>query len=449
MGELSDHLRAGGELILQPYEGEREFRVAATPAWPTLNNVALRGLAGQLVEALDPHTEADPVAVLLQFLVAFGNAVGRRPHFRIEGDFHHTNLFAVVVGSTAKGRKGTSWGRTRQILEAADSAWVQARIVSGLSSGEGLIWAVHDDVPAFNAETGEQEIVDPGIADKRLLVQESELASTLRTLRRDGSTLSAVIRNAWDTGSLRTLTKNNPSSATDAHISIIGHITKEELRRYLDATEMANGFANRFLWVCVRRSKCLPEGGQLSDATLFSLSSQVRNALEVAKRIGHMTRSPAARALWASEYAALSDGRPGLLGAVTSRAEAQVTRLSCLYALLAGRAVIEVEDLEAALALWAYCEESCRYIFGDTLGDPIADTISAELKQRPDGLTKSDISNVLGRHARVATIDRALAFLQECGLAELVVVPTGGRPIHRWVATAKKAKEAKKGGEAP
>ena len=58
-------------------------------------------------------------------------------------------------------------------------------------------------------------------------------------MRRDGNTLSVVIREAWDTGGLHTLTKNDPITATDAHISIIGHITIEELLRHLDETEQA------------------------------------------------------------------------------------------------------------------------------------------------------------------------------------------------------------------
>src|SRR5262249_48768290 len=79
-------------------------------AWPELEHDAFHGLAGQLVRILDPHTEADRAAILVQFLVAFGNAVGRGPHFITEADRHGTNLFAVFVGETAKGRKGTSWG---------------------------------------------------------------------------------------------------------------------------------------------------------------------------------------------------------------------------------------------------------------------------------------------------------------------------------------------------
>lgn len=442
MGLLNEHRKSGGELTVEELPKPEPPRAAT---WPVLDRKALLGLAGELVGTLEPHTEADPVAVLLQFLVAFGSSAGRSPHFLVEGDRHHTNLFAVLVGTTAKGRKGTSWGRTKQVMEAADPTWTQSRVASGLSSGEGLIWAVRDPIYTFNARTEEEELTDPGVRDKRLLVQEAEFASTLKVLGREGSTLSAVIRNAWDTGSLKALTKNSPATATEAHISIIGHITKEELRRYLDATETANGFANRFLWACVRRSKCLPEGGQLTEGALSSLISHVRSSLEAARLVGRMTRSPAARSLWAAVYERLSDGQPGLFGAVTSRAEAQVARVSCVYALLDGKAVIDTEHLEAALALWAYSEASCRFIFGDSLGDQVSDTILAELRQRPRGLSRTEISELLGRHQRAPAIDRALRLLEECGLAAPMTVPSGGRPVQRWVANAKEAKEAKKG----
>jgi hypothetical protein len=105
---------------------------------------------------------------------------------------------------------------------------------------------------------GYQEVLaDEGVHDKRLMVYAPEFAAVLKVAGRDGNTLSATIRQAWDTGILRIMTKNNPAVATEAHISIVGHITKAELLRHLDATEKANGLANRFLWVCVKRSKLL------------------------------------------------------------------------------------------------------------------------------------------------------------------------------------------------
>ena len=59
----------------------------APGTWPSpLDESAFHGLAGRFVRAVEPHSEADPVALLVQTLVAFGNAVGRGPHFVAEAE---------------------------------------------------------------------------------------------------------------------------------------------------------------------------------------------------------------------------------------------------------------------------------------------------------------------------------------------------------------------------
>ena len=164
---------------------------------------------------------------------------------------------------------------------------------------------------------------DPGISDKRLLVYESEFASPLKVMARYGNTLSVEIRQAWDTGDLSTMTKNSPARTTGAHISIVGHITGDELRRELRKTDMGNGFANRILWVCTTRSKELPEGGNLADDALNRLADLFKVAVEFARTVSEMKRDTAIKDMWAAKYTELTEGRAGLFGAVTSRAEAQ------------------------------------------------------------------------------------------------------------------------------
>src|SRR5215472_15610619 len=87
--------------------------------WPVMEASAYHGLAGDIVRAISPHSEADPAALLIQLLASAGNAVGRGPYYQVEGDRHGPNIYAVLVGETAKGRKGTSGGRIRQIMEVA------------------------------------------------------------------------------------------------------------------------------------------------------------------------------------------------------------------------------------------------------------------------------------------------------------------------------------------
>jgi len=424
---LAEQEGIGGDDSMPRDEAIPQARQPPEP-WPTIVKDAYHGLAGHIVHAIEPHSEADPVALLIQFLTAFGSVIGRGPHFTAEADYHALNLFAVLVGVTSKGRKGSAWGHVQRLFQPVADDWTGERIVSGLSSGEGLIWEVRDAI----VKSG--NVVDPGVQDKRLLVLEKEFASPLRAIGREGNTLSPTIRQAWESGDLRTLTKNNPARASGAHISIIGHITKDELRRYLNTTEVANGFANRFLWCCVKRSKVLPEGGRIHEVDFAPLVRRLREAVQFVQSVGEIRRDEEARAIWCTVYEELSAGRLGLLGAATSRAEAQVMRLACLYALLDMSYVVQREHLEAALALWEYCEASVHYIFGDTLGDPVADDLLRALRAQPDGLTRTQMRDLFGRNRKACEMDRALGVLLEHSLARPIREPTTGRPIERWVA---------------
>ena len=414
--------------------------------WPELASEAFHGLAGEIVRAIEPHSEADPAAVLIQTLVSVGNVVGNAPHFRAEADRHPLNLFAVLVGSSAKGRKGTSFGHVRNLLRSVDAAWESTRVTGGLSSGEGLIWQVRDAIykwekprgtPKKPAGAAEQVLVDPGVDDKRLLLVETEFANVLKVMNREGSTLSPIVRQAWDAVAvLQALTKNSPAKATGAHISIIGHITENELRRHLTETEAGNGFGNRFLWCVVRRSKELPEGGAFHRVDIAPFVRRLGDVMSFCRTAGELRRDDEARSVWRDVYHELSAGRPGLLGAMTARAEAQVMRLACVYAVMDLSPLIRAEHLLAALAVWDYAEASAQRIFGNALGDPVADEILRALRAAPGGLTRSFIlRDLFGRNQRAATVARSLALLAEQGLARSVQErDTGGRPAERWFA---------------
>jgi hypothetical protein len=425
-------------------EGNQEEQ-AEPNRWPEdPDPAACYGLAGEFVRALEPHTEASSVALLIQFLLSFGNVIGRSAHFRVEADHHYTNENVVLVGESAKSRKGTSESRVRALFAECDPQWARTRVLGGLSSGEGLIWAVRDAIwkqePIRQKKriVGYQAVqVDEGIADKRLHVFESEFAVVLKMLERDGNILSPMIRQAWDAGHLQSLTKNSPAVATGAHISMCGHITVDELRRYLSMTEQGNGFGNRFIWQAVRRSQFLPEGGDLEacQRALAPIIEKVKQAVEFGKQAGELVRSAETREEWRAVYRDLSGGRPGLLGAVTSRAEAHVVRLSSIYALLDESTVIQAKHLEAALALWEYAEASCKYIFGDLTGDPNADVILKTLRSSPIGMTRTEIgNNIFAKNKPSAVIARALDSLLALGLIRREQRETEGRTAQVWFA---------------
>jgi hypothetical protein len=402
--------------------------------WPKMDPAAYHGLAGDVVKAIEPHSEADPNGILLQFLAAFGNAAGACPHYFVDGGLHRAKLFVIISGATSKGRKGTAMGRVRQLMALADPEWATANIQSGLSSGEGVIHAVRDAVEKLGKD-GQIETVDAGVGDKRMMIVTEEFVGALSVMERAGNTLSPVLRDAWGTERLQTLTKNSPTKATGSHISIIAHTTDDELRAKLTRIEMGNGFANRFLFGKVRRSKMLPHGGHLDDQALEPLGKEVAAALEKARTLGRLTMTDAAAAEWEAVYPALSAERPGLLGAILGRAEAQVIRLGVIYAALDNKTQIDTPHLEAALAVWDFSEQSATQIFGDLVGDDVADTILQALRAAsPNGINRTEISALFSRHVSSSRLSLSLDLLRRLGRARVGVTLSNRHKIETWFA---------------
>ncbi|MEO6829441.1 MAG: bifunctional DNA primase/polymerase, partial [Acidobacteriaceae bacterium] len=403
--------------------------------WPApLEEAAYYGLAGEVVRLLEPHTEADPAALLFQFFAAIGSIIGRGPHYSVGAVRHYTNLFVVIVGNSSTGVKGTSWSEIQRVCEMTDLAWRKTRITSGLSTGEGLIHAVRDEITESVPikEKGrvidrEDQVTDPGEKDKRLLCKEGELAQALQCAGREGNTLSAVIRQAWDGDTLRVLAKNAKASCAEPHISIIGHITPGEVQRLLTASDAANGFANRFLWVMSVWSKPLPFGGTPDMEELSFRCGRLREAVVFARTEQEVAWASDAARLWEELYPQLRAGKPGVLGSITARAVAQIARLALLYALLDKSGEIRLEHLRAALELWRYAADSAAYIFGQALGDPTADAIVELLRTKPDGVTRTELSTHFDRNKSKAQLDAAITLAQESGLLHIERRETGGR----------------------
>lgn len=452
-GDVSDFFQDGGTIddIIGLLEGAESWHPSGENTFEATEETKIKllpipdekcfyGLSGDFVRFIEPHTEADRMALLTQFLTYFGNVIGRSAYFQVEGDRHYTNLFCVLVGDTASGRKGTSFGRVKEIFKGLDEPHEKDCLVSGLASGEGLLYHVRDAqyVQKKNKDTGELEEIlnDAGVSDKRLLISESEFANVLRVQGREGNTLSAFLRNFWDTGNARGLTKNSPLRTTDAHVSIIGHITKTELLTCLSEVESANGYANRFLWVCVQRSKLLPFGSNIDHKDLLCINAEISRRIEFAKSIEQIHFSDAAKEIWPSAYLRLETSRFGFLGKVTQRASPYVLRLAIIFALLDQSNLIEIEHLEAALSVWQYAEDSARFIFGEKLDNLIADKILKALKETQEkGLTRTEIRDLFDRNRTKNEIDTALQYLLQTKLSRFEKQQnTKGKAKEVWFA---------------
>jgi hypothetical protein len=315
-----------------------------------------------------------------------------------------------------------------------------------VSSGEGVIHKVRDKKTKRELDKKTQQIVDTvvdeGVTDKRVVFCLSEFQQYIASMRRQDSILSSVIRQAWDKGTIASPSKNDEVIATNAHISIIASISKEELLTETTQTDAHNGTLNRFLFACAQRSRLLPEGGEFEalyqSKEWIDLQRQftenIQNSATFAMRIHReidtqddwgRNQSPD-RGL----YKLLSEPRIGLWGAITARAAQQLIRMSLISAIINGHRSIQACDQDAAREYWRYCDDSGKYIFGNRVQDPRAVRLLVELRQRPDGLNRRELNASL--HYSSDDLDQCLTWLAEVGLIYHREEQTGGRPAQRW-----------------
>jgi len=379
--------------------------------WPTIGAQAYRGLAGEFAVLASEKSEADPVAVLVTFLVRFGVEVGSGPTLYVGDTKHHARFAAVVVGASSKARKGTSGKPIERLFSEIEGG---ARFSPGpFSSGEGIIFAVRDEVKRWNEKDQIWTVIDPGITDKRLFVLDEEFAGIISQTKRDGNTLSMIIRNAWDNGNLDPLTKTSKIAATKVHVGWVSHVTMEELHAKLSDIETFNGFANRILWVCARRSKIVPMPEPMDESKLDNIRQRLVARVKLFRDVDFVKieMSSEAKMAWCNQYYSdLTKDHPGLVGCVINRGEAQVVRLAMIYCLLDGMTTIDLVHLESAVALWRYCEQSARHIFHGRQTDGVAEKILKALAEKP--LTSTEIHRLFANHVSKDRLSAVLSQLK-------------------------------------
>ncbi len=415
------------------------------PGLPVPDPRMFHGYAGDVVHVLDPSTEADPVGVLVTLLATFGACVGPGRYTRVGSSKQGARIWPLLIGPTGAGRKGTTWAVTSEFFSRAggDHFLRFNTVHGGLSTGEGFVNLVRDP-PVDDAKPEKKAVQAPATSfdrytDKRRLIVEPEFARLLAAGRRDGSTLSPVLRSAWDSGHLSVVTRGDPLVASGGHVNIVGHVTRRELLAKATDTDISGGLLNRFLPVLVRQSKDLPLEHEADECAVTSLAEQWRHKVNDAQRGTYVRRSPAGDELWEAElYRVLKvpeADEDNVVGELLVRGHAYVMRLALTFALLDNDDLIEPEHLLAAAALWEYASSSARAVWGAQQ----AETDEARLARHAQGageagVTRSQASKLFSGHRTTAEIDALFAGLVGEGKVKQTIRATGGRPavVYVW-----------------
>lgn len=398
---------------------------------PVLDRAAYAGPVGDYLDLLDGQTEAHPAAVGIQVLASVGTIIGRRACYRAGRIVHHCNLFAAVVGPSSEGAKGVADAEALALILPLDTSFLAKYSIGGLGSGEALIRELADRQ-------------DPPV-EKRRIVFDAELSSVLKVVRREGSILGDVLRKAYDYSPLRHSTvANKVVVATGHHLAVVGSITPDELRALVDELAIANGFANRFLFVWSRITAWLPDGGNIDRTAIAAIADRIDAALATLDgRIAingsvHLELDPDAKARWAAFYRQRRTGvGEGIARSLSARHVAHAARLALIYAVLDGEPVIRERHVDAAIAWCDYSLASVAKTFACSLSGKADTLLRAVRDAMPDGIYATTLHDRAAHNWGKGELATARTLLEERHLIYVCHESSGGgRPRERYVALA-------------
>jgi hypothetical protein len=376
-------------------------------------------------------SEADPLGIYFSLLGVTGVYLGQNPRVQAGDDRHPLLVWPMLIGRSGTARKGASWSATRRLLSGADPDFVTRNIRSGLTSGEGLaaIFAEPDDDPSEADSKGRRgraggngRLLPPG--DRRLLVFEPEWAAVMARMRRDGNTLSATLRAAWEGGDLSTLNVT-ARVAPSSHVGLITHITPEEFRAKVSASDLAGGTYNRFLPIAVARAQFLPLSTGAPEKLVRDLADNLRHRLAEGSNAGAIGLTDHAQTVWRDLYIEFGTdhGDTGVVEQFLARTAPNCLRIAAIHAAIDGKPAITTSHLKAAAALVRYSVASVRTVFNGN--EDLRKLLDFITDAGADGRTGKQIStDCFSRNRTAAQIGALLAQLTAAG----TVIHTSRRP---------------------
>lgn len=335
---------------------------------PSMEKEAYYGILGDICNFIIPYTETSSEAILLHLLIFIGNIVGRCSYLTFGPSKMFLNEFGIIIGDSAKARKGTALLVSKYLVDGkVGKTWKKKNLVHGVSTGEGIIERITDEVIGKKMTDKGIEvtcIVVPAVEDKRILIIETEFSKTLRLAKKDHSILKDIFRQAFDGEDLETVTKQNSRKATNPHVSLIGHITVEEFKNLITDVDAQNGFLNRFLFCHSERTKKIPFPCDYStlDRTLINRLIEIIDWISAIKERS-ISLSVEAQELWESYYSELEQvTQNNLDDSMEARLSTHTLKIASIFALIDMQFIISPEHLRAAYAIAKYSRSSSRFV---------------------------------------------------------------------------------------
>lgn len=408
-----------------------------------LGDAAYLGPIGELVDLIEPETEAPGVALMAGLLTAYGSYLGSSVFLQQGRVRHRPNILTALVGETAEARKGTTNAEVRRIIADVDADFVRHHFGGGIASYEALVKRLAD--PEYD-DAGKLKF---GNTDQRIVLMEAELSAQLKKMDKPGSTLSEAYRLAYDGVPLENDAVGSGRHKSSNHcVGIFAGITPGELMALASSLQATTGFFNRFLIVYAHSEKYLPDGGE--DVETKRLANMLRAHASEARGQMRAEMSHDAVELWRTIYEPLRRAEDVSVGMrpLLARRTDFVCRLALIYASSMGKTgrpslVVAPKHLEAGLAWARYHTSALQAALGGLVRDPLAGKILDSIRSHP-GVPDSatDLHNLFNRNHTATEIEAATKTLVDAGLAFTYYGASGdagGRPAQLLIATSPNA----------
>lgn len=379
------------------------------PAPP--DRLAFGGLVGEVVAELARGTDASEAGMLGALLAFMGALYPATGHF---GRQQSTAIFVGLVGPSTEGRKGTAMERAEMAMAQALGASTIANLMfDGVNSGEGLVSTLESRQARFRNEpvTG--------------IMYEEEFATLLAAQSRDNSTLDPRMRAAWDGKVLSNRKQSTQQSIEPPYwVSALVAITPKELRAKSPTGAFTSGSFNRWLWLPVIRRDVdvLDTPPDIPYELRTRLSDAYHSAQQERPFLRH---TPDAQRLLFDYSTHLAHSVVGMERDLSARLVPIALRVALIHAMVEGQRQVTLDHVRRGIALAEYARSGIGFIFGMTVGDPLATLLLRKLMEE-GVVTKHQITQDITRDALKR--QNAIDALTDAGLAEVVRVTTAGRP---------------------
>ncbi|MFC9974279.1 DUF3987 domain-containing protein [Spirillospora sp. NPDC127200] len=364
---------------------------------------------GRMAEALAPYTEGATVGVMVTLISAMSGYVG--PTTRVGEDLELSSPLSawfVLVGVSGRGRKGRTARISVPVVKKGLSGWADKHFVTGVpNTGLGLM----ETLVEHNAP---------------LWVLEEEMDQFLEATK--DRKIGVYFRKAWDGAPIAHKTSKSDLKVSNPHLAFLGHVQPKNWRKVSGTSDASGGTYNRFLPIHVEKSKTVPRfGGPRPGPAIEEQAKIFRKIGVFAREVDLVKITPELAVRFEEHHRPIVERMTEdseEMAEMAERSMDYLVRIAALYALGDQRDEINERDLDSALELIRYSNETLRYVL--KIGDEsITNKIKKALAEHGE-LSMSELWDHVGRNKTRRDILDAIKTMPNVEIYK--GKSTGGRP---------------------